>query len=140
MNMTSSYDESVWRLTVVLDTKRYVYREVSPYHQGVFFKKAKQNRGRAMAYVSDFPLVPACAVCGMSNLEDQEICFECGWQCDSAETRPEKCTGGPNAAPLRVVKERWDAGERDRKKLAQCPTRLEAIGCNGCQYDAHPEE
>lgn len=139
MELSSSYEQDRSRLTVHVGGKRYVYRNVSPYHNDQFSRKAWRNRGKAMAYIRDFSLVPACPVCAKTNLDHDEICTVCGWQEDSAVDRPDKCDGGPNYAPLALIRERWNAGERDREKLGACPNDRIEIGCEGCPYDAYPD-
>ena len=49
--LTSSYDSESWELVVYLDGHRYVYKNISPHHNGAFVALARKNKGRAMAYL-----------------------------------------------------------------------------------------
>jgi len=55
MKLASSYDRDVSELTVYIEGKEYIYTHISPFHNSEFVKKAKRNRGRALAYVRTFP-------------------------------------------------------------------------------------
>ncbi len=138
MELTESYEQGRSRLTVHVDGKRYVYKDVSPHHYDQFYKR-RRNKGKAMAYICDFPLVPACPVCAQTNLDHDEFCTVCGWQEDSIVETPDRCRSGPNHAPLSVVRKRWEGGERDRLKLGACPNQRDEIGCFGCPYAANPD-
>ena len=54
-SLGSSYNRDTWELTVVIDGKDYTYSNVSPYHNDQFVKRARKNRGRAVAYARTFP-------------------------------------------------------------------------------------
>lgn len=85
MELFSSYEQARSRLTVHVDGKRYVYRNVSPHHEEQFYWRSQKNKGRAMAYIRGFSLVPACPVCAKTNPDHDETCTVCGWQ-DDQET------------------------------------------------------
>ncbi len=137
MELSSSYDRDRSRLTVHVDGRRYVYKHVSPFHNDQFWAR-RRNKGQAMAYIRGFVLVPACPVCAETNLDHDEICEVCGWQDDSAVDKPDKCDGGPNYAPLALIRERWNVGARDKEILGACP-RDPAGSCRSCPYDAYPD-
>jgi hypothetical protein len=54
MKITSSYDQDSFELTITVDGRKYVYVDVSPFHHSEFRKRAKYNKGRAMAYIRGF--------------------------------------------------------------------------------------
>lgn len=54
MTLTASYDRDTWELTVTVDGTTYVYTDVSPHHSDQFRKRARRNKGRAMAYIRTF--------------------------------------------------------------------------------------
>jgi hypothetical protein len=139
MGLTSSYNSDRWRLAIHIDGKTYVYKDVSPFHHAQFEKKRK-NVGKAMAYIRGFGLLDRCPVCSKTYLDQDDICTICGWQNDVMAKTPDKCSAGPNYAPLNVIKERWAEGERDHEKLGACPNQRVEIGCFECPYDANPEE
>lgn len=53
--LTSSYDRDTWELSVTVDGRAYTFRNVSPYIFDQFHKRAKRNRGRALAYLKGEP-------------------------------------------------------------------------------------
>lgn len=54
MKLESSYDTDTWEQTVWIDGKRFVYTDVSPYHNSEFTKRAEKNKGRAIAFIKGF--------------------------------------------------------------------------------------
>lgn len=50
-NLTSSYDRDTWEFRVTVDGRAYTFRNVSPFIADQFHKRAKRNRGRALAYL-----------------------------------------------------------------------------------------
>jgi len=138
MSLVSSYDSSLSRLTVYLGKETFVYADVSPFHHDRF--KERRNKGYAMAYLrkQGFRILDLCPVCGREHLDTHDICGTCGWQEDpSATDHPDLCDGGPNWAPLNIIRKRWKDGERDREVLGRCP--MPFPNCRECPYDAFPE-
>lgn len=54
MELASSYDYDAWELTIYIDNRKYVYTGVSPFHNSEFVKRAKRNKGRALAYIRKY--------------------------------------------------------------------------------------
>ena len=52
-----SYDADTWTLHATVNGTSYEYRDMSPFHCSQFFKRARYNAGRAVAYLrkSRFP-------------------------------------------------------------------------------------
>jgi len=114
------YDPSRYRLKIYIKGQEYVYGGVSPAHSNKFKGLKLRNFGRAMAYIRQFPLLERCPVCGQEHVGEGDVCA-CGWTGHSISQTPKMCAGGPNHAPLSMIRRRWANGERDINRLGMCP-------------------
>jgi len=116
--MLAPYDPRRERLEVYVGGKKYVYGGVSPGHNNKF--QSFRNFGKAMAYIRQFPLLELCPVCRREYVGKGDVCA-CGWTGHNISKTPALCAGGPNHAPLTMIRRRWAAGERDINVLGMCP-------------------
>ena len=47
-----TYDRDEWTLTLTFPTKKYVYREMSPYQSELWLRKVKANFGKGMNWIT----------------------------------------------------------------------------------------